>query len=130
MAKAYKIDFNDPAPIDEEEDHETLAAIEEGIRDAQAGCTVPIEHVRGLLPKWITASFAQKSTGPRSIEGKLHSSQNALKSGIDAESLVIRGEDRAALEALTQQYLERFQPATPEQRHFGDSPGHAHLINR
>jgi hypothetical protein len=63
---------------------------------------------------------AQKSTGPRSVEGKARSSQNALKSGIDAESLIILGEDRAALETLTQEYVERFHPTTPEQRHFVD----------
>src|ERR1700719_1901456 len=63
---------------------------------------------------------SQKSTGPRSVEGKARSSQNALKSGIDAESLIIHGEDRAALECLTQEYIERFHPTTPEQRHFVD----------
>jgi hypothetical protein len=63
---------------------------------------------------------SQKSTGPRSVEGKLRSSQNALKSGIDAESLIILGEDRVALEILTQEYVERFHPTTPEQRHFVD----------
>jgi predicted transcriptional regulator len=60
MAKARRIDFDDPAPIDEEEDEETLAAIDEGIRDADAGRTVPIEQVRRLLPKWITASSSRK----------------------------------------------------------------------
>ena len=51
MANASRIDFDDPTPIDEEEDEETLAAIDEGIRDAEAGRTVPIEEVRRLLPK-------------------------------------------------------------------------------
>jgi predicted transcriptional regulator len=60
MAKASGIDFDIPAPIDEEEDEETLAAIDEGIRDAEAGRTVPIEEVRKLLPKWITASSSRK----------------------------------------------------------------------
>jgi len=60
MAKASKIDFDTPAPIDEEEDEETLAAIDEGICDAEAGRTVPAEEVRGLLPKWITASSSRK----------------------------------------------------------------------
>ena len=36
---------------------------------------------------------AQKSTGPRSVEGKAASRMNALKSGIDARSNFIRGED-------------------------------------
>jgi predicted transcriptional regulator len=60
MEKADKIDFDDPVPIDQEEDEETLAAIDEGIRDAEAGRTVPMEEVRGLLPKWITASSSRK----------------------------------------------------------------------
>jgi predicted transcriptional regulator len=60
VAKASKTDFDIPAPIDEEEDEETLAAIDEGIRDAEAGRTVPIEEVRKLLPKWITASSSRK----------------------------------------------------------------------
>ena len=60
MAKASRIDFDDPGPIDAEEDEETLAAIEEGIRDAEAGRTAPIEEVRKLLPQWITASSSRK----------------------------------------------------------------------
>jgi len=60
MANASRIDFDDPTPIDEEEDEETLAAIDEGIRDAEAGRAVPIEEVRRLLPKWITASSSAK----------------------------------------------------------------------
>ncbi|MGO9254904.1 MAG: hypothetical protein ACLQU1_01170 [Bryobacteraceae bacterium] len=60
MAKGTRIDFDDPAPIDNEEDEETLAAVDEGIRDAEAGRTVPIEEVRRLLPKWITASSSRK----------------------------------------------------------------------
>jgi len=60
MARAGRIDFDDPAPIDEAEDEETLAAIDEGIRDAEAGPTVPIEEVRRLLPQWITTSSSHK----------------------------------------------------------------------
>ena len=64
---------------------------------------------------------SQKSTGPRSAEGKAASCMNALKSGIDAQSEVIRGEDTAGLEALAAEYLARFQPSTPEQRQFVDA---------
>ena len=35
---------------------------------------------------------AQNSTGPSSVEGKAASRMNALKSGLYAKSLVIRGE--------------------------------------
>ena len=64
---------------------------------------------------------AQRSTGPCSAEGKAVSSMNALKSGIDAESQIIRGEDPAALATLTSEYYDRFQPTTPEQRHYLDT---------
>jgi hypothetical protein len=59
---------------------------------------------------------AQKSTGPRSVQGKAVSRFNATKTGIDAESQIIRGEDPADLETLAAEYQERWQPATPEQR--------------
>jgi len=43
---------------------------------------------------------AQKSTGPRSAEGKAAVRFNALKYGVDAESLILPGEDQAQLEEL------------------------------
>jgi predicted transcriptional regulator len=60
MAELKKLDLDNPAPILDEEDEETLAAIDEGLRDAEAGRTVPIEEVRSLLPKWITESSSHK----------------------------------------------------------------------
>ena len=53
---------------------------------------------------------AQKSTGPRSAEGKSASRFNALKHGIDAASIVIPGEDPADYEALAAHYLHEFRP--------------------
>src|SRR6266568_1040159 len=64
---------------------------------------------------------AQKSAGPRSVVGKAVSCMNALKSGIDAKSQVIRGEKPADLQTLTGEYMERFHPATPEERHYVDT---------
>jgi predicted transcriptional regulator len=60
MAKAKKFELESAAPTLNEEDEETLAAIDEGIRDAKAGRTVPAEEVRKRLPKWITASSTRK----------------------------------------------------------------------
>jgi predicted transcriptional regulator len=60
MAKAKKLDLETPAPALDDEDEETLAAIDEGIRDADAGRVVSAEKVRQLLPKWITASSTRK----------------------------------------------------------------------
>ena len=44
----------------DEEDDKTLAAIDEGIRDAKAGRTAPIEEVRKRLTQWTTASSSRK----------------------------------------------------------------------
>jgi hypothetical protein len=55
---------------------------------------------------------AQNSTGPLTPEGKAISSMNALKTGIDAESSVIPGEDAAALAALTERFHQDCQPQT------------------
>jgi hypothetical protein len=59
---------------------------------------------------------AQKSTGPRTPEGKRASSQNALKSGLDAESQFVPGESPQEFAALQAEYFERFAPTSPEQR--------------
>ena len=59
---------------------------------------------------------AEHSTGPRSVEGKAVSCFNAIKTGIDAKSQIVRGEDLAELQTLTAEYQQRWQPATPEQR--------------
>ena len=60
MAESKKLDLDNPVPILDEEDEDTLAAIDEGIRDAEAGRTIPIEEVRNRLPQWITESSSRK----------------------------------------------------------------------
>jgi predicted transcriptional regulator len=52
-AKWKKFDLENPAPVVDDEDEETLAAIkeDEGMRDVEAGRTVPAEEVRRLLPE-------------------------------------------------------------------------------
>jgi len=60
MAKAKEFDFEEATPIIDDEDEATLAAIDDGIRDAKGGRTVGLEQVRKLLPKWITASSSPK----------------------------------------------------------------------
>jgi len=59
MAKAKEFDLGSLSPAIEDEDDKTLAAIDEGIRDAEAGRTTPIEEVRKRLHKWITASSSR-----------------------------------------------------------------------
>jgi len=46
--------FEAPATDEIRVDTETLAAVDEGIRDAQAGRTVSLEEVRQMIPQWIS----------------------------------------------------------------------------
>jgi len=50
-------EFDGPADLIDDEDEQTLAAIDEGIRDAQTGRTTPIEEVRKLLREWASPKF-------------------------------------------------------------------------
>src|ERR1035441_9341838 len=63
-------------------------------------------------PAQITANRAnaQKSTGPRSVEGKSASRFNALKHSIDAATIVIPGEEPADYDALAAHYLHEYRP--------------------
>jgi predicted transcriptional regulator len=56
MAGTKELDFDDPIRLLDNEGEEDLAAVDEGIRDAEAGRTVTMEEVRKLMPRWITAS--------------------------------------------------------------------------
>jgi hypothetical protein len=53
-----------------------------------------------------------RSTGPK-LAGLAVTRYNALKSGIDAKSLIIPGEDPAEFEALAENYRQQFLPVTP-----------------
>src|SRR3954468_23714960 len=59
---------------------------------------------------------AQKSTGPRTAEGKNRSARNALKTGIHAEILVIYDEKAEDLQALVDEYYAECAPVTPQER--------------
>ncbi len=56
---------------------------------------------------------AQKSTGPRSEEGKAQSCRNALTHGLTAKQLVLQTEDAEAFEERRQEWHEAYQPAGP-----------------
>jgi hypothetical protein len=53
---------------------------------------------------------AEKSTGPRSEEGKARSSRNAFKHGLYSKQLVLPGEDAAALDGLKADLRAEHQP--------------------
>ena len=63
---------------------------------------------------------AQKCTGPRTETGRAKSSQNALKTGLDAKSEVLRFESRPDYEALIAEFDTRYHPTVPEDRSLVD----------
>ena len=56
---------------------------------------------------------AQKSTGPRTPQGKAIVSQNALKHGLTASRVVVTGEDPAEFDRHRDEILAHFTPAGP-----------------
>jgi predicted transcriptional regulator len=54
------LDLTKPVPMTDEEDEETLAAIDRGIQSADEGRLVPIEEVRERLAWWSTKSSTLK----------------------------------------------------------------------
>ena len=53
---------------------------------------------------------AQRSTGPKSAQGKARASMNALRHGLRAEIPVLPGEDAGELERLRLETLEKLDP--------------------
>jgi hypothetical protein len=54
---------------------------------------------------------AQKSTGPRTAQGKAVAAQNAVKHGLLAKEVVVKGEDPAEFECYREQMLAELAPA-------------------
>lgn len=62
MGEVKKLDFDDDAaPILDQEDEATLAAIDRGIKAADEGCLVPLEEVRRQMEQWTTRSSSPKT---------------------------------------------------------------------
>jgi hypothetical protein len=59
---------------------------------------------------------AQKSTGPKSAEGKAKSSLNRVSHGFNSAALFIAGENREEFDALLADLTNEFQPATPSEQ--------------
>jgi hypothetical protein len=58
---------------------------------------------------------AQKSTGPRTVEGKRRSSLNSLKWGLTAATLVLPHEDEIGYQETRGMLYTQYQPATPQE---------------
>jgi hypothetical protein len=103
-----------------------FALIQKGLQAAVPGCpqaALLLSLFRMASLRQIDANRrnSQKSTGPRTTAGKAASRLNALRTGIDAESQLIPGEDPAALRALITEYHDHYRPYTPGQRSLVDT---------
>src|SRR5580658_4179612 len=64
---------------------------------------------------------AQHSTGPKTVEGKAHSSRNNLRHGLTGQISLLPTEDREAHDKFCNELIESFQPANPIERQFAQS---------
>jgi hypothetical protein len=60
---------------------------------------------------------AQRSTGPKTVEGKARARTNALKHGLRADALSMPGEDPSLAEARSAAWNEHYQPQSPAAQH-------------
>ena len=63
---------------------------------------------------------AQKSTGPRTPEGKEKASQNAITHGLSARETVIRGDDELEFEIHRETLLDQLIPGSPLEEMLAD----------
>jgi hypothetical protein len=56
---------------------------------------------------------AQKSTGPRTDEGKKRSAMNGQRHGLTGQAFLMTDEDRKAYDAFSGPYIEALKPANP-----------------
>ena len=59
----------------------------------------------------------RRSGGPKTEAGKRRASMNAVKHGMYSAAVVLPGESHQEYDALLQCYLDRFQPAAPDQHY-------------
>jgi hypothetical protein len=68
---------------------------------------------------------SQRSTGPKTAEGKAKAQLNALKHGLRAEGFALPGEDQEDLKRLTEEWVEYYEPRSPGERAVLDRCVHA-----
>ena len=56
------------------------------------------------------------STGPKTPEGKAKSSQNALKTGLTARTVVLTDDDLPAYQAHVARFFDKYKPGTDDER--------------
>src|SRR5579883_188193 len=79
--------------------------------------------------KEINRKNAQKSTGPKTQEGKDRSRCNALKHGLRAEVIPLPDEDPAEIQARSDAWNDHYKPRTPAEQHLVNECVRATLLS-
>ena len=58
---ADELKLGHPVPLTDEEDEATLAAIDQGIKDADEGRVVSLEEARRRIQEWLSKSSSRKN---------------------------------------------------------------------
>jgi len=72
---------------------------------------------------------SQKSTGPKTEEGKAKSSKNRLSHGFASSTRFVQGEDPAEFNLLLDDLISEHQPATATEQILVEQMAHHHWIN-
>jgi len=72
---------------------------------------------------------SQKSTGPKTEEGKATSSRNRLSHGFASSTRFVKGEDPAEFNLLLDDLISEHQPATPTEQILVEQMAHHHWIS-
>ena len=72
---------------------------------------------------------SQKSTGPKTPQGKAASSRNRLSHGFASSTRFVQGEDPAEFNLLLDDLISEHQPATPTEQILVEQMAHHHWIS-
>jgi hypothetical protein len=78
--------------------------------ETEKGKIVSSEKVISMRRQAANRANAQKSTGPKSPEGKARAAANAVRHGLAASNFVILTEDVGQFNGFRQSYMDRFGP--------------------
>jgi hypothetical protein len=120
-ASATQLPLNNPSKTEREikmEDLETVAAETKTTEIEIADPHALHENIRRTSEAQLAANRAnaQKSTGPRTAEGKAKVSMNAVRTGMTGRAVLLPTDDVAIYQAHIARHVAEFIPVTPREK--------------